>query len=633
MLDIIRRNSQSWGVKLVFAIIILVFVFWGASSMRTPGADVLVQFNGDVIQFSDFIKRYQTDMQRAQNDPLLSQLSEKERGLLVLQGLIRDHLWKLEAERLHLTVSNTEIASAITSVPMFKNSEGRFDQALYENTLSANRLTPGVYERSVGEDLLAAKLQAYIGETMAMSEAELRSTFNFEAERRIIEYVLFAGSDFQKLVSPTDVDLQTYYDANKSKYAEPAKAQVRYTTITVADIAARQTITDDELKAYYESQQGAFTEPGRYHVLDILIAAPFGLDSSDDAVKAASDKAQKVLSELKGGKDFAEAAKAFSDDPVSREQGGDLGWITMGEADPTFEKALQNIKTGEYGGPVRTVQGFHVFKLVGLEPEKVKSFEEAKSDAEARLRESKAYEALAPTRTAVETEVQNGMNLDDLAAAYGVTVTDTGYVNVTELAPKLKVQVSSLENLAAFEIGKIMPVPIDVEDGFLFLQLQQYKAAYTPELAEVREKVLADVSAEQSARLARQEAEAVAAKIGSDGKLPEEYASKVQTSTPASRMDSVPGLGFAPSLNDAIFATPPGKWLPSAYDVNNGSAVVMVKQVLTPSDDDWRKVGALYANAMNQRRMGAMLNTYLAELWRRYDVRVLTDNPLEFGRR
>jgi peptidyl-prolyl cis-trans isomerase D len=95
-------------------------------------------------------------------------------------------------------------------------------------------------------------------------------------------------------------------------------------------------VTNQQVEQYYQQHQKDFQVPEEVKVRHILIKVAPGADAKTDA--AAKQKAEDLLKQIKGGADFAALAKANSDDPGSKEQGGELGMIQRGVTVPAFEK-------------------------------------------------------------------------------------------------------------------------------------------------------------------------------------------------------------------------------------------------------------------------------------------------------
>jgi parvulin-like peptidyl-prolyl isomerase len=76
--------------------------------------------------------------------------------------------------------------------------------------------------------------------------------------------------------------------------------------------------------------------------------------------------ATTVMTRLEAGEDFATLAKEFSQDPGSKENGGELGWAGKGQFVPEFEQAIfEDLAVGEVTKtPVKTQYGFHIIKLI-----------------------------------------------------------------------------------------------------------------------------------------------------------------------------------------------------------------------------------------------------------------------------
>lgn len=97
--------------------------------------------------------------------------------------------------------------------------------------------------------------------------------------------------------------------------------------------------------------------------------------------------AQDAYSQIKSGKDFAEIAKNYSEDKISAEKGGDLGWMKEGSIDKRFSKTIfEDLKEGELSEPFETPFGFHVVKVLEAPQVVKKPFDAVSGDIRYQLR-------------------------------------------------------------------------------------------------------------------------------------------------------------------------------------------------------------------------------------------------------
>lgn len=98
----------------------------------------------------------------------------------------------------------------------------------------------------------------------------------------------------------------------------------------------------------------------------ILIRVPSSADAAekDKADAEAKAKIEKIAAEIKAGMSFEEAAKTYSEDPMNKDKGGDLGFFAKGQMVPEFEKAIESLKPGQVSDPVKTTYGYHIIKYV-----------------------------------------------------------------------------------------------------------------------------------------------------------------------------------------------------------------------------------------------------------------------------
>ena len=147
--------------------------------------------------------------------------------------------------------------------------------------------------------------------------------------------------------------------------------------------AVDEKAIDAYARSEYQAKPDRFKQPEEVQARHILLAV--AKDGSDDAqVKA---KAEQLLTELRGGADFAKLAKEYSADKGSAARGGDLGTFPRGKMVPEFDSALFALKKpGELAGPVKTAFGYHIIELEGIKPAQARPFDEVLPELRAEVK-------------------------------------------------------------------------------------------------------------------------------------------------------------------------------------------------------------------------------------------------------
>jgi len=149
--------------------------------------------------------------------------------------------------------------------------------------------------------------------------------------------------------------------------------------------AMEPNVTEEELRKFYTDHEKNFMEPEQARVRHILIRLPQG--ASEEDTKKARSKAEGLLQRIKKGEDFSKMAEQYSDDPGSKQNGGDIGFFSRGQVVKPFEDAVFSLKPGQTSEVVETQFGYHLIKVEEFKPEGVKPFEEVKELIRPRLQE------------------------------------------------------------------------------------------------------------------------------------------------------------------------------------------------------------------------------------------------------
>jgi parvulin-like peptidyl-prolyl isomerase len=121
-------------------------------------------------------------------------------------------------------------------------------------------------------------------------------------------------------------------------------------------------VSDAEVRQFWEENREGF---GRSPQTVRFEEIPVLLSPSEEVRAEARAEAERILAELRAGTiDFATAARQYSDDPASNENGGDVGWFGRDRMVEPFERTAFESPTGELVGPVETLFGYHVMQVL-----------------------------------------------------------------------------------------------------------------------------------------------------------------------------------------------------------------------------------------------------------------------------
>lgn len=136
-------------------------------------------------------------------------------------------------------------------------------------------------------------------------------------------------------------------------YPRYLKTQLEKARIIDLIIRPKVSPSEGDLQAYYEAHKENYAVPSEVRLSQIFIS------SADKTEREAREKLERVLEELERGTPFEEVAKAYSEDP-SAPEGGDLGYVEMSALDPAIREEIEGMQIGEVSPVVRSSKGFHI---------------------------------------------------------------------------------------------------------------------------------------------------------------------------------------------------------------------------------------------------------------------------------
>src|SRR5664279_4825697 len=273
------------------------------------------------------------------------------------QMLIQPALMSQETNHLVLPVTHDELRQflhtgqfGLALVPNGKYIGDDAYASLIQNNFGISRQD---FESQLKKEIQVNRLRELVTGSATVSDAEVRDAYRQQGTKVKFEYAILSAEDIRKQINPSETELRAFFKQNSAKYASaiPETRKVEYIAIGEGDIpGGTPQVSAAEVQQYYNQHQKEFELPEQVKVRHILIKTPPGGDAAANA--AALKKAEDVLKQVNSGGNFAELAKKNSDDPGSKDQGGELGFLKRGATVPEFDKAAFTLAPGQTSGPV-----------------------------------------------------------------------------------------------------------------------------------------------------------------------------------------------------------------------------------------------------------------------------------------
>lgn len=632
MLDIIRERASGWGVKILFGLIILVFVFWGVGSMTGSREQVVAYVDEEPITAQEFAEAYEQSIQmlRQQNpDITAGDLAEVRYKEVVLSQLVNTRLLENEADRLGISVSPVELRYAIAIIPAFQNEDRRFDPERYKLMLTRNRQTPGQFESAYRLDMLAQKLQEYVQAPAQPTEGQARDLFDYANEKTQMDYVLVKASDFRSQARPADAEMKAFYDQNKDQFMQPPKAAIEYALLTTRALADPSQVSEEDAKAFYRAHKDDFRQEEMVKARHILFQLPEG--AGDKEAAEAKSKAEKVKAKLKAGADFEELAREHSEGP-SASEGGDLGWFGRGQMVGPFEEAAFSLAPGETSAPVRTRFGIHLIKVEDRKEPGPIPFDQAEGDIKDMLAEERAADEVTRLLDDSVELLASGMDFSEIASSLELTVKSSEPMTKEELQGAFGMTPEAAETLFALPEGRTLDMPLSVENGYILARKNEEVPATELPFSEVRDRIAEAMTSQRAFDLAREDAENKLGLLTSSDAAEADLKnvrSRIRTSEPFSRQGFIPNVGSNSKLASDVFAAKDDSWLGQVYRTEQGYVVARADQRIPASDEEWQEQKDVWLDTLAKQKRQEYFSAFMRRLQNQAKVQIVRPDILE----
>jgi peptidyl-prolyl cis-trans isomerase D len=525
----------------------------------------------------------------------------------ILKQLTFEKELEYEANRLNIKVSDQERADRIRQfLPTAFNGDTFVGMDRYSQEVSNRfQLTVPVFEELIRQSLLEEKFRQLVTDGISASPEELQREFRDRNEKVKLDYVLIKPEDMELKIVPTDAEIQAEYEKNRAKYLLPERRVARYALLDINQLRQNIHISDDQLRAQYDQNIDQYKVPNRVHVQHILLNT---VGKTDAEVEEIRKKAEDILKQAKKGGNFNDLAKKYSEDPGSKDKGGDLGWLVEGQTVPEFQKVAFSLDKGQISDLVKTQFGFHIIKVLDKETAHTKPFEEVKESLRAPMMLSEADKESSETADKMSADERRSskVTLDDLAKEFHLSIAETRPVSATDPLLELANTKEVKDELFRLKAGELSS-PIHTDRGYVVLAVKDIQPAHQGTLEEVRARVVSDLQKEKAAQLASKDADELARRVKAGEKfdaVAKSLSLDPKTSDDVARSGSIPGVGSGQQLSAAFDMKPGEVSAPLVLGANRVVYQVVSKEEPNPADFD-KQVKDLTQTVVQNKRTAA----------------------------
>ncbi|MFQ1054947.1 SurA N-terminal domain-containing protein [Gilliamella apicola] len=396
MMETIRTAANHIVVKIIFAIIILSFIFTGIGFFGFGGGNnardaqqYIAKVNGEGISRAQFEAQAREITSSSAGDPAF--IKQLRRNVLYSQ--ITNFLSYKFAEQLNANISNESVKEFIKKQQVFFEN-GKFSNKKYLQLISENGYTPDSY----GETLKTYLQQQQVINALVNSSFVLpidSELSNLKDQTRTV----YTSTLSPKVVNMDDVkitieDEKKYYEEHKSEFYRKERVKFNYILNEKYNYIDKIRVTDEEVQKQFQKNKKDYSFPERQAYSVIYVTD--------------KEQADDIMKDLSSGGNFETIVKTVNQVSSTSPYGknGSLGWFTMDDSLPQAFKDANLKKVGQISKPIKVDDGYVIVKLDNVQKSRVMDFDYAKHMITSKLQEEK----LNAIFYSVENKIQAAVN-------------------------------------------------------------------------------------------------------------------------------------------------------------------------------------------------------------------------------
>ena len=491
MMDSLRNFLTGYRLAIIIGLLALPFVFLGTSSLGTVFGGSYGSVNGEDISELDFsvaANMRANKLKETYGEEFdFNELDAQIQTTLINQELISQKVFLSEVRSLGL-INNKETnitKKIIVNEPAYKDELGNFDEAIFESFVGQNGFSKNEYiELSTNLNVVEKYKSALSASTFQLT-SETRGLASILEKKADIDFIKIDFKQLKNTIKNSLEDQVAYYNDNKEIFLSDELRSFDYFALTADDYKNKVNIPDNYASEYYESYLIKANASEQKRIAHVMVNK-----SNYESVADAQEKIDNISSNIQNGSSFEKIVAEYSEDIVTKDNGGDLEFFDEEIFPAEFSNALVGLNEGDITSIIELEDSFHILKVTEVLKDKIRSFEDIEKEV---IEELIFSESLALLN-------DDFSQLDDLALE-GQSFTDlVNYVNAETSSMDLQSTstISDLDekvqNIIFDEFIQInTPQVVDLDGSLYVVSVTEIKAPELKLFSEVQTEVNNDL--------------------------------------------------------------------------------------------------------------------------------------------
>ena len=494
------RSFLSGKTLLIFVTIMAIpFVFFGSTAVGTIFT-TYGKVNGLEVSQADLNSANNTINQRLVDtygdDFSIDQIPEDILLEMVKEEIISQKTLLSQTIDMGILVSEDAAKKGIMLSPNFQ-SGGQFDEIAFETAIRTQGYTPNDYIKIVSEGMAKNYLIDSISSSFFTLDSEILDLAKLLEQERDIT---FTKIDFNTLKSTIQADLteaEAYYSANSIEFYSDEARSMNYIMLNNNDYRSLVEVPENYLAEAYDDYVQRIEMRSEKRASHIMIDL-MNYESKDDALKVITS----AQDELNSGKDFNEVVLGFSEDIISKELEGDIGYSSGDVFPEEFESSLSKMSEGEVSNIIFSdaTNSFHILKLTEINKEEANTFDAMKDDLLEELIRAESEALMDEDRDIVDNAILDNLSLEEVASTLNIEIQTAEDLTIENFDFEIK-NSQIIQTLFSIPAGFNSAEVIELEDGMIVMGLSSIQESKLMPFDAVTENVFNSVKDEKSLAL------------------------------------------------------------------------------------------------------------------------------------